>query len=156
MPLPEIGPDRLTALWRRWRPAVAPLAAQARPALLPHLRRVDADQAADIPLTLALSGFDVPVRAVASALGAAGTDAHLEGWPAAVPPADPDPARSRSGVEAAALAALDGWVAGLVRCRIAMLRLLEGTPPEELLPAAVPEWHVALTGPAVAAGLTPP
>ncbi|MFO7610082.1 MAG: hypothetical protein R6X35_12965 [Candidatus Krumholzibacteriia bacterium] len=152
---PAPGPDQLTALWDRWQQQLRPLAATARPALLPHLRAVDQDQAVDVTLTLALSGFAVPVRTAASVLAAAGPAAQLEGWPAAVPPLDPDPAASRAGVAADALAALDGWVAALVQARLATLRLLQGTPPGELLPAAVPAWHEALVHPAVAAGLVP-
>lgn len=149
------GPHQLTELWERWRPDLLPLAATARPALLPHLRTIDQDQAMDIPFSLALSGYVVPLRAVASALGAAGCDAQLEGWPG--PPAAPDPApeTSRAGVEAGALAALDGWVAALVAGRIAILNLLQGSPPGELLPMAAAAWHEALVRPAVAAGLVP-
>lgn len=149
------GPDQLTALWERWTTALRPLAATARPSLLPHLRAADQDQAVDVPFTLALSGFTLPVRAVASALGDAGAAAHLEGWPAAVAPRDPDPAASRAGVDAAALAALDGWVGALVQSRIAVLRLLQGEDADDLLPGAVPGWHEALVRPAVAAGLVP-
>lgn len=152
---PDPGPDQLAALWDRWREHLRPLAATARPALLPHLRAADQDQAVDVALTLGLSGFAVPVRAAASALAAAGPAAHLEGWPAAVPPPDPDPAASRAGVAADALAALDGWVGALVQARIATLRLLQGTPPGQLLPEVVPAWHEALVRPAVAAGLVP-
>jgi len=148
--------DRLTALWDGWRPALRPLAATARPSLLPHLRDVDRDQTVDVPFTLALSGFAVPVRAVASALGNAGPEAHLEGWPAAIAPPDPRPTDSRAGVDAAALAALDGWAAALVEARVAILHLLQGADPDELLPTAVIDWHAALTRPAVAAGLVPP
>lgn len=156
MHAPTPGPDQLAALWQRWRSDLHPLAATARPALLPHLRAVDQDQAIDVPIALALSGFAVPGRAAASALAAAGPAAHLAGWPAPVPPPDPDPTASRSGVDTAALAALDGWVAALVQARIAMLRLLQGTDPDALLPKAVPGWHEALVRPAVAAGLVPP
>ncbi len=155
-PSPAAGPDRLAALWRGWRPELDRLAATARPALLPHLRAVDHDQSVDIPFTLALSGFAVPVRAVASALGAIGPEAHLEGWPAAMAPADPDPSASRGGVDTAALAALDGWVGALVHSRIAILHLLQGAPAVDLLRVVVPRWHGALAQPAVAAGLVPP
>ena len=150
------GPDQLSALWERWRPGLLPLAATARPALLPHLRAVDHDQTVDIPFSLALSGYAVPLRAVASVVGSAGCEAQLEGWPAAPAAPDPAPAISRAGVDAGALAALDGWVAALVAGRVAMLNLLQGSPPGELLPAAMPAWHEALVRPAVAAGLVPP
>ena len=149
------GPDQLAELWERWRPELAPLAVTARPALLPHLRTIDQDQAVDIPFSLALSGYLVPVRAVASALGAAGCEAQLEGWPGAPAAPDPAPQTSRAGVEAGALAALDGWVAALMAGRIAILNLLQGAPPDTLLPVAVAAWHEALVRPAVAAGLVP-
>jgi hypothetical protein len=149
------GPDNLAAAWARWQPVLEPLGATARPSLLPHLRTADRDQAIDIPFSLGLSGFDVPVRAVASALGQAGTEAHLEGWPAAVPPPDPDPAASRRDVGNESLAALDGWVAGLVRSRITVMFLLQGAPTADVLPLAVQDWHAALVAPAIAAGLVP-
>ncbi len=149
------GPDQLSALWERWRRELLPLAATARPALLPHLRAIDHDQAVDIPFSLALSGYLVPLRAVASALGNAGCEAQLEGWPGAPAPPDLNPTTSRAGVAAGALAALDGWVAALVTSRIAMLNLLQGSPPGALLPTAVGSWHEDLVRPAVAAGLVP-
>lgn len=149
------GPEDLHALWQQWQPQLAPLAATSRPSLLPHLRTVDRDQGVDVPFSLALSGFAVPVRAVASALGSAGTEAHLEGWPAAVAPPDPDPETSRRGVPGPALAALDGWVAGLVRSRIATMFLLQGMSTAEVLPLGIQDWHGALVAPAVAAGIVP-
>ena len=149
------GPDQLSALWERWRPELLPLATTVRPALLPHLRAIDHDQSVDIPFSLALSGYLVPQRAVDSAVGSAGCEAQLEGWPAAPVAADPAPTISRAGVDAGALAALDGWVAALVAGRVAMLNLLQGSPPGELLPVAVSAWHEALVRPAVAAGLVP-
>jgi hypothetical protein len=147
--------DRLTALWMGWRPVVRRLALTVRPPLLPHLRAVDRAQAVDIAPTLALSGFRVTGPAVAAALARAGTRAHEAGWPGPLPPPVADPVSARSGVSAAALAALDGWVAALGESRVAILALLQGDRPDTFLPAAVPAWREVMTRPAVAAGLVP-
>jgi hypothetical protein len=149
------APDRLSALWAAWRPSARRLAVTVRPALLPHLRAVDRDQVDDLPATLALSGFRVTPSAVTAALAAGGTRAHAEGWPGPVPTPIADPAGARRGVDAAALAALDGWVAALTGSRLATLAMLQGTPPADVLPTAAPALREALVGPAIAAGLVP-
>lgn len=132
----------LKILWDRWTTAVAtcPLVDRvSRPALLPHLRAVDAAQQSDLPHTLALSGIPATDQDARTALTAAGPGAVAAGWPAPPP-----------GVEGRTENAIAGYAEALLEARLAILRLLQGARPETVLAQNLASWRNLMVGEEVA------